>query len=137
MKRSLTEAEKKHVAARQCWRCDHCNKLLEATFQIDHVIALTDGGRDHVLNCVALCVSCHARKSHKEVLARSSAKWVKSIKNGVAENREDVVVSKTLQQCTTCGQKRPVYLSWSTHVCPGKPRISLEEFAFQSQVNTE
>jgi len=130
MKRTLTNAEKRHVAARQLWRCDHCNKLLEATYQVDHVVALADGGRDHVLNCVALCVGCHAKKTHKEVLARSNAKWVKSAEKNPEPEREDVVVSKILQQCTTCGQKRPVYLSWASHICQGKPKINLNEFAF-------
>ena len=125
MKRTLTEPEKKHVAARQLWRCDHCTKLLEATFQIDHVQALQDGGRDHVLNCVALCVSCHAKKTCREVLARSSAKWDA---RQVIVDREDIVISKILQQCTTCWQKRPVYMSWASHVCPGKTRLCLDEY---------
>ena len=45
-KRSISEPEKKVVAARQKWRCSGCDNLLEATYQIDHTVPLWKGGGD-------------------------------------------------------------------------------------------
>ena len=57
---------KKRVAATQEWRCAKCNKVLPATFQVDHVYPHALGGSDHPSNLEALCVECHASKSQIE-----------------------------------------------------------------------
>ena len=63
-RRSVSETRKKHVAAAQQWRCLHCTKQLTAYFEIDHVVALEDGGSNEVDNLVALCRECHATKTY-------------------------------------------------------------------------
>jgi hypothetical protein len=65
-RRHLGESTKKRVAAGQEWRCAKCNKILSATFQVDHVIPHSIGGSDHPSNLEALCVECHADKSQIE-----------------------------------------------------------------------
>jgi len=37
------------VAARQNWRCSGCSKLLPSAFEVNHTVALVDGGADS--NC--------------------------------------------------------------------------------------
>ena len=61
-KRSVSETKKKYVAASQNWTCKKCNEKLEATFEVDHVIELQDGGTNNVDNLVALCRNCHGKK---------------------------------------------------------------------------
>lgn len=61
-KRSVSETKKKYVAANQNWICKKCNEKLEATFEVDHVIELQDGGTNNVDNLVALCRNCHGKK---------------------------------------------------------------------------
>jgi len=67
--RKITETQKKIVAASQLWRCAICKKLLDSTFQVDHIIPLFLGGDDNYkTNCQSLCVSCHSHKTQRELV---------------------------------------------------------------------
>ena len=103
--RSLTEPEKKIVAARQKWRCSTCKGVLPATYQIDHTVPLVDGGADDISNCTALCPNCHALKTMNEGIerrrkARDTAH--------VYETRVDYVVSPGTVRCELCRRSRPI-----------------------------
>jgi len=67
-KRSVSESKKKFVAHRQGWKCNHCKKVLPASFEVDHVVRLQHGGSNHVDNLVALCRECHGEKTIMENL---------------------------------------------------------------------
>ena len=62
-KRSVSETKKKFVAANQNWLCNDCKRQLPAWFEVDHVIALHNGGSNEVSNLVALCRDCHGKKT--------------------------------------------------------------------------
>jgi len=62
-KRSVSETKKKYIAASQNWICKDCNKQLPAWFEVDHVIALHNGGTNEINNLVALCRDCHGKKT--------------------------------------------------------------------------
>jgi len=62
-KRSVSETKKKYVASQQAWKCKHCGDMLDATFEVDHVIDLQFGGSNNVDNLVALCRNCHGKKT--------------------------------------------------------------------------
>ena len=62
-KRCVSESKKKFVAAQQQWKCDMCNSMLDATFEVDHKIELQFGGSNHVSNLAALCPNCHRKKT--------------------------------------------------------------------------
>lgn len=62
-KRSVSETKKKYVASQQNWQCNHCGEKLDATFEVDHVIELQDGGTNDVSNLTALCRNCHGKKT--------------------------------------------------------------------------
>lgn len=62
-KRSVSETKKKFVAANQNWLCGDCKRQLPAWFEVDHVIALHNGGSNDVSNLVALCRDCHGKKT--------------------------------------------------------------------------
>lgn len=62
-KRSVSETKKKYVASSQNWKCNHCHQQLDATFEVDHIIELQNGGSNEVSNLVALCRNCHGKKS--------------------------------------------------------------------------
>ena len=40
-----------------------CQKILDATFEIDHKVELQHGGTNHVSNLEALCRNCHGQKT--------------------------------------------------------------------------
>ncbi len=72
-RRKVGLALQKIVAARQLWRCAHCNKMLPSTFQTDHRIPLytdQEGRHTEYLNSAAnldcLCNDCHAAKTQRE-----------------------------------------------------------------------
>ena len=67
-KRSVSETKKKFVAAKQNWKCGHCQKQLPAWFEVDHIIRLEHNGSNHVDNLVALCRDCHGEKTAIENL---------------------------------------------------------------------
>lgn len=62
-KRSVSEARKKYVAASQQWKCKKCGTMLDATYEVDHVLALHKGGSNEVHNLECLCRPCHAKKT--------------------------------------------------------------------------
>lgn len=56
------------VAAGQNFRCALCSQMFgEAGWEIDHKIALANGGPDDFLNLQALCHACHALKTQKDM----------------------------------------------------------------------
>lgn len=59
----LSAVTKKEVAAKQSWRCAACGKLLDSTFEIDHVVPLFRGGGNGASNLQALHRACHMAKS--------------------------------------------------------------------------
>ena len=62
-KRSVSQAKKKFVAARQKWVCNDCQQILDATYEVDHIHDLQYGGTNHIDNLVALCRNCHGKKT--------------------------------------------------------------------------
>jgi 5-methylcytosine-specific restriction endonuclease McrA len=65
-KRSVSETKKKFVAYNQEWKCGHCRHMLNAWFEVDHVIRLDQGGSNDASNLVALCRECHGKKTATE-----------------------------------------------------------------------
>jgi len=65
-KRSVSETKKKYVASLQNWRCGNCDQQLNAWFEVDHRVRLSDGGSNEVENLVALCRECHGEKTAME-----------------------------------------------------------------------
>jgi hypothetical protein len=65
-KRAVSETKKKFVASNQDWKCGHCHKQLDHTYEIDHKIRLEYGAGNDVGNLVALCRNCHGLKTAKE-----------------------------------------------------------------------
>lgn len=122
--RSVSEAEKKIVAARAAWRCSSCDSLLASTYQIDHIKPLCEGGSNSISNLTALCVSCHARKTQLEAIDRAKRLRDRAIKEKIkaaADAREDYVVVRSgarVLQCQTCLRTRPLHEGWESHVCP-------------------
>jgi hypothetical protein len=68
-KRNVTNLMKKKVAADQQWRCGTCRTTLDETFEVDHKVALFQGGTNDMTNLVALCPHCHRKKTMAERLA--------------------------------------------------------------------
>lgn len=135
--RSLTEGEKKIVAARLQWKCSSCHVFLPPAYQIDHTIPLCDGGDDTIHNCTAMCATCHANKTQRETIARTRARHTAAPAH---EFREDTV-HKNVATCTLCFKKRPAD---SDHVLcraiddPGSQKRVLSnvlsEFAFVPRI---
>ena len=136
--RTLTESEKKIIAARQSWKCSSCDSVLPASYQVDHTIPLCDGGDDHDSNCTAMCASCHAAKTQIESVQRARQSWTAAQTSH--EDREDTV-STNVATCTLCFQSREMH---TEHVIcralddPGSRERaltrSLAKFAFTKRI---
>jgi hypothetical protein len=61
--RQVSPLLKKKVAAAQAWRCGHCKEILDASYEVDHIIALFKGGTNDEKNLIALCRNCHGKKT--------------------------------------------------------------------------
>ena len=68
-KRNVTGLMKKKVAADQKWACGHCSQTLDESYEVDHKLALFQGGTNELDNLIALCRNCHGKKTMKERLA--------------------------------------------------------------------
>jgi hypothetical protein len=66
--RHVSQLLKKKVAASQKWKCAHCNSILDASYEVDHILALYRGGSNSEENLVALCRNCHGKKTVEERL---------------------------------------------------------------------
>jgi len=62
--RRLNQTHRIHIMYSQKYRCGVCKVLLKPDCELDHVIALEEGGKDAVENLQALCVSCHSAKTY-------------------------------------------------------------------------
>ena len=62
-KRNVSESKKKYIASNQQWKCKKCDLLLDATYEIDHIIPLYKGGDNEISNLEALCRNCHGNKT--------------------------------------------------------------------------
>lgn len=62
-RKSFPKSVQKRVLARQNYRCNYCNRVLDVA-NFDHI----DGNRSNnsSLNCQALCPTCHAKKTRKK-----------------------------------------------------------------------
>ena len=143
MKRNVSETEKKVVAARQEWKCADCHKLLSSAYQVDHRVALVDGGSNRLDNLAALCPNCHAIKTQLECIARAD-RIFKEKKHLAykrrAAKREDVRVPGTdLVRCSLCHETRlRTETSWSDHECSKlKADSPLSQFAFAPRTSLE
>lgn len=66
--RNVSGNMKKYVAAAQRWKCNICEKLLDAAYEVDHIIPLFRGGANSYQNLQALCRNCHGMKTMKDSL---------------------------------------------------------------------
>lgn len=109
--RGLTESDKKRVAASQHWRCADCLHLLDAAYQIDHIVPVAVGGTDAPSNLQALCLHCHVAKT-------------------TGSEQEKIVIFRQMQQecegrhCAPCWHCGAVYsLFFPSHSCsPSIPK---------------
>jgi 5-methylcytosine-specific restriction enzyme A len=62
-KRILNQTTKKVVAANQKWNCKMCNNILDASYEVDHINPLYNGGTNDISNLQALCRNCHGKKT--------------------------------------------------------------------------
>jgi len=65
-KRSVSGYMKRMIAAKQGWNCGNCNRVLQAAFEVDHIISLSRGGSNEESNLIALCRDCHGEKTFRE-----------------------------------------------------------------------
>jgi 5-methylcytosine-specific restriction endonuclease McrA len=67
-KRKLNETTKKVVASNQQWKCNRCYILLNASYEVDHILPLYKGGNNDMHNLQALCRNCHGLKTINDKL---------------------------------------------------------------------
>ena len=66
--RQVSPLLKKKIAAQQQWKCGHCQSILDASYEVDHIVPLFRGGENNEQNLVALCRNCHGKKTVEERL---------------------------------------------------------------------
>ena len=71
-KRVLSRAIRVELAYRQKYLCNICHVLLKPDWEVDHIVALEDGGLDIATNLQCLCVPCHKEKTRLNRLRKSA-----------------------------------------------------------------
>lgn len=64
--RNVNGYKKRLLAAQQHWKCGHCHNLLDPAYEVDHIIALSEGGTNNDDNLICLCRNCHGKKTFTE-----------------------------------------------------------------------
>lgn len=103
-KRCVTAHTKRLVAARAGWRCQMCGEMLDATFHVDHIVPLFEGGTNDVDNLQCLDVKCHARKTMMEDEDRVRA-------------RRAAARSRTKRPPLSCVRCHSIVSPFFAHVC--------------------
>lgn len=65
-KRNVTPRMKKDVAARAKWRCEICENMVNANYEIDHIVPLYKAGDNSLQNLQCLCPDCHRTKTAED-----------------------------------------------------------------------
>ena len=68
--RKVSDQLKKIIASQQHWNCKKCKNILDATYEVDHILALEDGGNNDIHNLQALCRNCHGKKTMEDNIKR-------------------------------------------------------------------
>ena len=64
--RNVSALKKKIVAANQQWKCGICQRLLDETYEVDHIVPLYQGGSNDISNLMALDPICHKKKTFNQ-----------------------------------------------------------------------
>ena len=62
-RRQVTTRMKKDVAARAKWKCEICNFMVNANYEVDHITPLYHAGDNSMDNLQCLCPDCHRTKT--------------------------------------------------------------------------
>ena len=119
-RRKMSEVTTKVVAAKQQWMCSMCKVMLSSAFQIDHILPLSDGGSENVVNLQALCASCHSQKTQAESLARTAlkrqerleyrAKYERAVRREETVRRQEQTHISGTVKCLDCKERSyPVF----------------------------
>lgn len=65
-RRHVTNRMKKDVAARAKWKCEICQILVNANYEIDHITPLYLAGDNSLENLQCLCPDCHRSKTAED-----------------------------------------------------------------------
>jgi 5-methylcytosine-specific restriction endonuclease McrA len=104
MRVATTKEQRLAIRLEQGTRCATCNCHMDLeTFEIDHILSLSQGGDNSRANLQALCKKCHKTKSNKEAAERcfdtdntqsdynaATLEIFKTVKNGFIHNFDPV-----------------------------------------------
>ena len=69
-RRRITPFQARLVAAKYGFRCAICGKMLDASWETDHIVPLSRGGTNELSNLQPLHRNCHQMKSSQEATGR-------------------------------------------------------------------
>ena len=68
-KRTLTEAQKKHIISAVGVKCEWCGEKDPTVLEVHHIKPIEEGGTDTPSNLIVLCAKCH-RKADRGLIPR-------------------------------------------------------------------
>lgn len=93
-RKQLVAWQRNMIAWDQDWKCANCCEKLHFTYEIDHKIALADGGADIIQNMQALCAECHRTKSLGETSTRANTTMSVAPMNARRSDRRLVIMNR-------------------------------------------
>lgn len=65
-RRKVTVRTKKEVGAHAGWKCERCDAVVNANYEVDHIIPLYLAGDNTIENLQLLCPDCHRTKTAED-----------------------------------------------------------------------
>jgi len=79
------------VFKRDCFTCQYCGgKAPDVVLEVDHIIPVSKGGTNGILNLVSACRSCNSGKSDKRLSDTSAAKQAQRQAEDLEERRQQL-----------------------------------------------
>lgn len=90
-RKSISKKIRFEVFKRDSFTCQYCGvSAPDVTLQVDHIVPVSKGGKDDIINLVTSCVDCNAGKSDRELNDKSVVRVRQAQARKLQDRREQL-----------------------------------------------
>jgi HNH endonuclease len=102
----VTQKMRISIASGQSYKCNSCDCLFVEPWHIDHIVPLSENGKDDETNMQALCVDCHREKTSEEARVRTSKVLKSASKRVLSKRLHDLIFKHDIEDDVIVDAKR-------------------------------